>query len=355
MTINGNSMRFNEYNYGGPPSVTRNGPFSPRKRQRLVDHDLYAKWEDARKVMLKEDQQDNDGLPRFLSLFDPESKMSGPSDDELEAITHTAAEETLWVPPLPNPDFEIPGELVLAKEKKSSTQYWPAKIIEYVSPNQRNQKPRYKILFFDHTIKDVTEDMFYTEDQDGFATCKVCIRCTCWAINFLTATIMPVQLGESEGNYGMDEEECDIDEDFDPVVNEDEETLRTNSPDPELPPPKYFEALPIEKQFQYVKPILISILQNNYEPARPRHEAFMRSAASRQRVLDTEHDSGNIKSYELEALSPLIRQWVRRRQIRQEMGLIPVDDIPETAHQPIDEEEQEVRVANATGARAHQT
>lgn len=146
---------------------------------------------------------------------------------------------------------------------------------------------------------------------------------------------MTLQLGESEGNYGLDEEERDTDDENIMLapVEESEDALRETTPLPEIPPPTHFEALSIEEQFEYVKPILVAILKNNYTPVRSRHEAFMGSAASRQKVINSDHDSGKLKGYELDQLGPLIRQWVRRRQARQHLGVIPADTDSDDAHE----------------------
>ncbi|THH31120.1 hypothetical protein EUX98_g3076 [Antrodiella citrinella] len=293
MTTTADIMRFNEHNYGGPSSTARSTLFSPKKKQKIAHHDILSRWEDARRLMLKEDQRDQDGLPRFLSFYTPGE--SEPEDD-LAMDLHPEAEpdEIPFVPPPPNFEYDIPGELVLSKDKSKSTQFWPAKILEYVPPKNAKQKPRYKVLFFDHSIRDVTEDMFLSESQEGFGTCK---------------------LGESEGNYGLDEEEQDVDEDVDLIpADDDEEALRADTPIPEMPPPKYFETLSIDEQFEYVKPVLSAILQERYEPIRARHDAYMRSAAYRQQVVDQNHDSGQLKGYELEQLGPLIRQWRRTKR-----------------------------------------
>ncbi|KAH8106947.1 hypothetical protein BXZ70DRAFT_262674 [Cristinia sonorae] len=298
-------LQFNENNYGGASIGTRTSLFSPRKRQRVGDYDLHAQWEEARRLMLKEDARDNDGFPRFLSLMGREEGLFDSDPEEFTMELNQRVEEESWAPPPANFAYDIPGELILAKDKISSTQYWPAKIIEYVPPKHQKQRPRYKVLFFDHTVKDIPEDMFFTETQEGFATCK---------------------LGESEGNYGLDEEERDMDEAFEPVlIDEDEDALRADTPQPEIPPRIAFEALSIEEQFDYVKPVLVAVLQNRYEPARLRNEAFMCSAASRRSIVNGDQLSGNLTSYELEELDPLIRQWVRRRQMRQELGIIPPD------------------------------
>ncbi|TCD67297.1 hypothetical protein EIP91_000320 [Steccherinum ochraceum] len=314
LTLTAYTLRFTPQTYGGLGVTSRTSILSPRKRQKTADYDLQARWEEARNLMVKQDTRDNDGFPRFLSL-DVEIGLSDDPDidEDFTMDTTPAVEETPWRPPPPGFQYEIPGELVLAKDKLNGTQYWPAKMLEYIPPKSPKQKPKYKILFFDGTTKDVAEDMFFTESQDGFATCK---------------------LGECEGNYGLDEEERDTDEDTGPEeIDEDEDALRASTPIPDIPPPKFFESIPVDEQFEYVKPILIAMLQNRYEPGRARHNAFM-NAATRQGVLDSEHLSGDLRADELEELGPLLRRWIRRRRRRQALGLIP-DDLPAGPDEPI--------------------
>ena len=326
LAISASTMRFNEHNYGGSSIPARSGLFSPRKRQKTVDHDLDSRWKEAVKLMLRKDTQDNDGFPRFISMMDVDMDLDEFLDTDDVQDYEPCTDEGPWVPPRANFEYDIPGELVLARDRVNATQYWPAKILEYIPPKHRKQKARYKVLFFDHTIKDITEDMFFTDTQDGFATCKV------------GNSVLPppsanrhciFKLGESEGNYGLDEEERDADDVLrSEPIDEDEDTLRASTPPPSIPPPKFFETLDIEEQFEYVKPILVAILQDKYAPVRPRHDAFMGSVASRQHVVDTNQLSGDLRGYELENLGPLIRRWVRRRQRRQELGYIPADSPP---------------------------
>ena len=84
--------------------------------------------------------------------------------------------ERRWRAPSPNPLLEIPGELILARESKSKTQYWPAKILAYVKPTRPSQKPKYKVLFFDSIVKQIEPELFYTTTDDEFATCNVRFR-----------------------------------------------------------------------------------------------------------------------------------------------------------------------------------
>lgn len=77
----------------------------------------------------------------------------------------------------PDPDLLIPNELVYARVKKErtpSTDYWPAKILEYVWATGRQRKGKYKIRFMDEIEQLVDRDMFYSAEEKEFATCKVC-------------------------------------------------------------------------------------------------------------------------------------------------------------------------------------
>ena len=96
-----------------------------------------------------------------MSLFDFES-------------TTTSTRERRVRSPSADPLLELPGELVLAKEGKLRTQYWPAKLLEFVKPKRPHNKPKYKVLFFDGTIKHIDTDWFYTTTDDEFTKCTVC-------------------------------------------------------------------------------------------------------------------------------------------------------------------------------------
>lgn len=103
--------------------------------------------------------------------------------------------------------------------------------------------------------------------------------------------------------------------------------MREASPTPIVPTTSKFAfQYTIPEQFEYVKPVLVAVLQQRYGPARNRHEAFMGSAASRRRVCDSNHSKGNLRALEVEELDVTLRRWVRRRQKRQELGLIPLDE-----------------------------
>ena len=93
-----------------------------------------------------------------------------------------------------------------------------------------------------------------------------------------------------------------------------------------LAPSKSPFRLSIAEQFEFVKPVLVAVLQGKYDPVRARHEAFMGSGASRRNVCDTNHHKGDLRARDVEELDVIVRQWVRRRQKRQDLGFVPRDE-----------------------------
>ncbi|KAI8989818.1 hypothetical protein BD414DRAFT_485269 [Trametes punicea] len=335
-------VRFDETNYRPHPRESLQS--SPRKRRKL---DLDAAWREARDLMLKADQAQSQGQGFSLSAATskagssskagrrkakpfpslqsertkgpPKAKrgkrkgrsadlsLSDLDDDDLSDLD--LSPDRTWRAPSANPLLEIPGELILARDGKVNTQYWPAKILEYIKPQGPRQRPKYKVLFFDGTIMAIEPDMFWTTTDDGFATCK---------------------LGDSTGNYGLDSDidtpdEGDSSDDFNrPFAPEDEAALRAASPLPSLPAPapEAFEYdLSIAEQFEYVKPVLAAVLEGQYAPAMQRHEGFMRGAGIRQKVLDAVPVRGSLSAREKEEIAYLVRSWARRRERRRAMGL----------------------------------
>lgn len=88
------------------------------------------------------------------------------------------------------------------------------------------------------------------------------------------------------------------------------------------PDPSTFEYdFTIAEEFEYIKPVLAAAIENNYEPSRARHEAFMRGGGARQKVLDMVPLRGSLNAKEKEELAYYVRCWARRRDRRREMGL----------------------------------
>jgi hypothetical protein len=96
------------------------------------------------------------------------------AEDEIDVdISDFKKEEDRWSPPPADDSLDIPGELLLARETKNSTVYWPARIIEYVPPEQRTETGGYLVEFLDSTQIVVPRQLFFTSEEDGFTTCKV--------------------------------------------------------------------------------------------------------------------------------------------------------------------------------------
>ncbi|KAI0636580.1 hypothetical protein C8Q77DRAFT_1215574 [Trametes polyzona] len=369
-----NRVRFSEATYR--PSRRDGLQSSPRKKRKL---DIDAAWRHARDCMLKEDgsYEGGDLLSHELTKAGPSSSKGGrrpnpfPSlntrsgkgkgkakrkgsdsdvslsdlddgvDDEVGSASRRG--ESTWHPPSANPLLELPGELVLAREGRARTQYWPAKLLEYIPPKNARQRPRYKALFFDGTKLSIEPDWFWTTADEEFATCN---------------------LGESTGNYGLD---SDIDasddengpENFNkPFAPEDEAALRAPSPLPTLPAPapEVFEYdMEISEEFEYVKPVLAAMIEGQYAPARARHEGFMRGAGARQKVLDAVPLRGSLSAREKEEVAYLVRSWARRRERRRELGLsidYPPDKLyppDEGGPQPVSGARSAVREVNGRG------
>ncbi|KAI0748451.1 hypothetical protein C8Q80DRAFT_1270854 [Daedaleopsis nitida] len=327
-------IRFNESNYRpARPEPLRS---SPRKKRKL---ELVHEWQEARDLMVRANEDGDEALlfsfTRYASPHtngkDSPGQLNGDTKGKAKAVTPGDFEDfnmdsiksgRRWRAPSANMMYELPGELVLAREGKTRTQYWPAKLLEYIKPENPSQKPKYKVLFFDGTISDLEADWFWTTTDEQFATCK---------------------LGESTGNYGLDYDndnwdELDDAEDFSrPFASENEATLRAPSPLPDLPPPQpsVFEYdFTIAEEFEWIKPVLAAVISNTYGPSRTRHEGFMRGGGIRQRILDSIPLRGSLNAKEKEELAFYVRCWARRRDRRHEMGL-PVDYPADKMYAPV--------------------
>lgn len=102
--------------------------------------------------------------------LDPQSKVC-------QNTTSVSVADRSIADPGPDPSFLIGRELVFARVKRehtATTEYWPAKILDYVSPTERQRRPKYKIKFMDDIELLADRDMFYSQEQNEFFTCKVC-------------------------------------------------------------------------------------------------------------------------------------------------------------------------------------
>ena len=83
-------------------------------------------------------------------------------------------EEDSWEPPPLDDGIDIPGELVLARDKASTTvSYWPGRLQAYIPPATSKQQAKFTIMWLDGTTQDIPRTWFYRVEEDGFASCKV--------------------------------------------------------------------------------------------------------------------------------------------------------------------------------------
>lgn len=88
-------------------------------------------------------------------------------------------EEDAWKPPPLDEEMDIPGELVLARDKASTTvSYWPGQLLAYIPPATRKQEPKFTVMWLDGMTQNIPRSWFYRMEDDGFTVCKVStIRC----------------------------------------------------------------------------------------------------------------------------------------------------------------------------------
>lgn len=97
-------------------------------------------------------------------------RQSG-SESEPQAILGSEEEGD---PPPWDGNMNIPGELVLGREKELSD-YWPAKILGYLPPIKRKRKEGlYKVEWVDGTQGEIPRRWFYCFEEKQFGDCKVC-------------------------------------------------------------------------------------------------------------------------------------------------------------------------------------
>ena len=164
---------------------------SPRKKLKRDRDAIEKRWEAAVWEMIQdgEEQAGSDHLPGIGEAFNyhfdvtssttaaatpavvPRNKDKGKG--KRKRICESD-DEDFWEPAPPDLGLDIPGELILGREKASKTSaYWPAKIKAYVPPTKRTEQGKYTVIWLDSSEQNISRDWFYTTDEDGFALCTV--------------------------------------------------------------------------------------------------------------------------------------------------------------------------------------
>ena len=165
-------------------------------------------------------------------------------------------------------------------------------------------------------------------------------------------------MGDSADNYALDLPLADDDAgDLVPLSEESlsEESLKASSPVPQLPVTAVsFIQLEIPQQFEYTKPVISALLNGQYEPAKQRHVQFMKGGRAREQVNESAWKRGDLSHKDKEELSVCIRRWMRRRERRQELELVPRDvqvEIPNQASIVIGQSQEAVEAQAEVSAR----
>ncbi|KAF7440270.1 hypothetical protein PC9H_000614 [Pleurotus ostreatus] len=212
----------------------------------------------------------------------PETLLEGSLD------TEDAYEEQFWEPPEADPCIKIPGEPILAQTKKGDV-YWPAMVLDYIPPRERNEKEgKYRVLFLDNAERCIHRARFYIAEDDEFGTCKL-------------------------GQFTSQFNEVEADEDF--VASPIQQTgHRPSSPVPTDPPPSSseFYELSVHEQLSYTKPILQAILMGTYTPAAERHNGFIAGGNARDIVVQNAAMRGDMDPRDVSELQNRLMEWCLR-------------------------------------------
>ncbi|KAF8635495.1 hypothetical protein AX17_003885 [Amanita inopinata Kibby_2008] len=225
-------------------------------------------------------------------------KGSSPSESDsdygirrLEENARGVPEEDDWIPPPADDALQIPGEIVLAKASEWDKFYWPARILAYMPPeSKRERQGKYKLEYLDGANGLLKRNAFFTSDDDEFAICK---------------------LGQFESSY--DDVANDLDTE-DPLELSHGE--RTSSPIPTCPPPSLeaFCNADVRAQFAYTKPILVAVLNEQYPPARDRHDRFLKGGQARNGVVDDASLRGEMDPHSVGELQRWLCDWCLREE-----------------------------------------
>ncbi|KAK0496855.1 hypothetical protein EDD18DRAFT_179699 [Armillaria luteobubalina] len=297
--------RFNEPIFS-PPSVIGDLDGSPRKKRKTERGDMRSRWQAALHKMLeeKEEEEDqDDNLPDIafaLSVRGTHASASGsPSRRKTQARTSIsdtdeAEDLNLWDVPSADLGLEIPGELVLAREKADlNLSYWPGKVLEYVPPVSRIQKAgKYKVLYLDGATRTIPRTWFHCLGDKEFGTCKL-------------GEFESTAVNNSDGN------------DENSMMGMGQPHDRGPSPVPSFPPPSStdFIYLSIRQQFCYTKPILQAVLNEAYPPTMEAHDMFMAGGKARKILNQNAGQRGTVTPDDVERLTHFLLSWALRGEM----------------------------------------
>jgi hypothetical protein len=174
--------RFAKPAFVSSSSISSNEPTaSPRKKLKRDHGDIEKLWQTAVWEMIQdgEEQAGSDHLPDIGEAFNyhidvPNKREGGSKGKGKRKRTCDSDDEGFWEPPPADAGLDIPGELILGRERALKTSaYWPAKIKDYIPPTKRTEQGKYAVIWLDASEQNIPRDWFYTTDEDGFALCTV--------------------------------------------------------------------------------------------------------------------------------------------------------------------------------------
>ncbi|KAJ7080370.1 hypothetical protein B0H15DRAFT_787270 [Mycena belliarum] len=318
--LNSDEIRFTSPSYviSFPDRISH----SPKKRQKLDRSDIEARWYAALTESVKRMKEEEVPSMVFLhSVAGIKTRESSPwpsesgsskkgkgkgkakmlTDDELSELDSNPR----WSPPPPDSSLTIPGELIFAREKRTSKEYWPAKILAYVPPTRPKQPGRYRVQWIDNTItKDnalLDRELFYVYEDEGFGTCVQ---------GEILSTFQEVVNDTDEPDTP-----ARVGRDFSP------------SPEPRDPPPsgQAFADLEVREQFVHVKPVLQAVLRDAYPPARERHKLYISGGAGRNALTKDAGERGNMDPRDVDWFHRFLLEWCVRSTGKGIKGVDPPD------------------------------
>ncbi|KDR73692.1 hypothetical protein GALMADRAFT_251490 [Galerina marginata CBS 339.88] len=330
------NLRFDTPTFSPSRSVSlENLLASPKKKQKRDEDEVGRRWNEALLEMQVDavplppgSDSDESELPLYVYQL-PRKPLNG---DSIISATkrgkrkrEESADSLIDVDAV-NVDkdeasvLEIPGELVLSKDKTLGEWYWPARIETYTPPGKAKSKGTYGVLWLDGSRGGVERPWFYVMTDPKFATCK---------LGKIESRVVEV-VNDEEG-----------DEDIHSRVNL---LRRSPSPAPLDPPPSpdEFVNLSLREQFAYTKNVLHAILNDNYLPSKEKHDKFIKGGLHRHSVADQAWKRGSMDPKDVDQLQLFIREWCLR-----DGGVVKRDKfspMPDTFHKE-DEGEQHLSLA----------
>ncbi|KAH8117094.1 hypothetical protein DFH11DRAFT_1151960 [Phellopilus nigrolimitatus] len=293
-------QRFTLTNFRSSPSS------GPSKSSSLANdyNSITARWEKAYRKMLGDEAIMDDNFPSLRAVISQVSKRDSSEGGERRTnnmkvstalskgkvrveASLSETEKEPWSPPPPDTHVSIPGELLLAKEKKSKRMFWPAKVMSYVPPESQKMRARYLVRFLDNTEYEITRDMFYTCEQEEFATCEM------------------GKFNSAEALHGEDGHD-DLGPD---LLSKTAGQLSIPEPILPAPPPSEFSGLPMLEQMSYIIPILTKVLQNAYKPAEQRNSQFLKGGRQRLMLSKDVPPKGSLTRQEYNQLAHIVKCW----------------------------------------------